>query len=73
MNKIIKIFIIGMLLADAVILTWVCFTAYTHETKSTVVYINEYKEANIEMILMPLVTISGAYLLTNEIKELKSK
>ena len=73
MNRIFKLMIIGALLGCSIVLALTFFAAFTNESKSVIVTINEYNEMWIEALLIPIVNCLGIYLIYDELKEYKNE
>lgn len=62
LNKFIKILGVAELLGMAFLMAWFWVLAYSNPSKSVVVYINTFGEANIEMFLfMPFILAIGIW------------
>lgn len=70
MKPIYKIFMMGMVLATVITFCVIFINAYTSDSKETLVTINDYNEANSELlILLPLSFFSAVYLTIDSFKQ----
>lgn len=75
MNKKISgyISVVGVALLFSTFLTMLVtfLVAYLSPTKSTMVYINMFHEADIELVLLAVITLMGGFSLLKGLKDIK--
>lgn len=72
-KKILEIFILLLLIGNTIVMLLTFSLAFLSGHYSITITINDHREAIIEAIIIPLITILGVYLLYSKVLELRKE